>query len=97
MFHLADGASTFGVTACGRPHVFVPRFDPVHCLEAIQREKVTHGQYVPTMINMLANHPRVTDYDLSSLKYILSAPRRCPRACCAKRSTILPGCAFLHA
>jgi long-chain acyl-CoA synthetase len=29
MFHLADGASTFGVTACGGTHAFVPRFDPV--------------------------------------------------------------------
>ena len=28
MFHLADGGRTFGVTACGGRHVFVPRFDP---------------------------------------------------------------------
>jgi long-chain acyl-CoA synthetase len=27
MFHLADGAQNFGVTACGGRHVVVPRFD----------------------------------------------------------------------
>jgi long-chain acyl-CoA synthetase len=46
MFHLAGGASTFGVTTCAGRHAFVPRFDPVDCFETIQREKVTHAQYV---------------------------------------------------
>jgi long-chain acyl-CoA synthetase len=97
MFHLADGASTFGVTACAGRHAFVPRFDPVDCFETIQREKVTHGQYVPTMINMLANHPRVKDYDLSSLKYILYGASPMPEGVLRKALDVLPGCAFIHA
>ena len=35
MFHLADGASTFGVTLAGGRHAFVPRFDPVEVLQTI--------------------------------------------------------------
>jgi acyl-CoA synthetase (AMP-forming)/AMP-acid ligase II len=97
MFHLADGASTFGVTACAGRHAFVPRFDPVDCFETIQREKVTHGQYVPTMINMLANHPRVKDYDLSSLKYILYGASPMPEGVLRKALDVLPGRAFIHA
>jgi long-chain acyl-CoA synthetase len=97
MFHLADGASTFGVTACAGRHAFVPRFDPVDCFETIQREKVTHGQYVPTMINMLANHPRVRDYDLSSLKYILYGASPMPEGVLRTALDVLPGCAFIHA
>ncbi len=97
MFHLADGASTFGVTACGGVHVFVPRFDPVDCLEMIQREKVTHGQYVPTMINMLANHPRVREYDVSSLRYILYGASPMPEGVLRKALEIFPGCQFIHA
>ena len=57
MFHLADGGATFGVTACGGRHVFVPRFDAADCLQTMEQEKVTHAVYVPTMINMLVNHP----------------------------------------
>ncbi len=48
MFHLADGASTFGVTLSGGRHAFVPRFEPVEVLLTIQTEKVTHAQFVPT-------------------------------------------------
>ena len=38
MFHLADGASTFGVTMAGGRHAFVPRFEPVEVLQTIARE-----------------------------------------------------------
>ena len=66
MFHLRGGGATFGVTACGGRHVFVPRFDPADCLHTMEQEKVTHAVYVPTMINMLANHPEVGGFNLSS-------------------------------
>ena len=56
MFHLADGGATFGVTACGGRHVFVPRFDAADCLQTMEQEKVTHAAFVPTMINMLVNN-----------------------------------------
>ena len=65
MFHLADGASTFGVTMAGGRHAFVPRFEPVEVLQTIQTEKVTHAQFVPTMINMMVNHPRFAEFDIS--------------------------------
>ena len=70
MFHLADGSATFGVTACGGCHVFVPRFDVTDCLQTMEQERVTHAVYVPTMINMLVNHPTVSEFGLSNLKYI---------------------------
>ena len=38
MFHLADTASTFAVTMAAGRHVFIPRFDPVDTLAAIQAE-----------------------------------------------------------
>jgi acyl-CoA synthetase (AMP-forming)/AMP-acid ligase II len=70
MFHLADGASTLAVTVVGGVHVFVPAFDPADVLATVQREKVTHGLLVPTMINMLVNFPTFSDYDLTSLRRI---------------------------
>lgn len=97
MFHLADGASTFAVTMVAGTHVFVPRFDPGDCLDAIQREKVTHGQFVPTMINMLANFPKVRDYDLSKLKRILYGASPMPEAVLLRALEIMPHCEFIHA
>ena len=70
MFHLADTASTFSLTMLGGRHVFIPMFNPVQMLQAIQNEQVTTTLIVPTMINALLNHPDVDTYDVSSLRRI---------------------------
>jgi long-chain acyl-CoA synthetase len=97
MFHLADGGATFGVTACGGRHVFVPRFDPDDCLHTMEQEKVTHAVYVPTMLNMLANHPTVGNFDLSNLKYIPYAASPMPEGVLRKALEVFPNCQFIHA
>ncbi len=68
MFHLADTASTFAITMVGARHVFIPMFNPELVLQTIQQEKVTITLLVPTMINIMLNHPNVDNYDLSSLR-----------------------------
>lgn len=68
MFHLADISSAFAITMVGARHVFIPLFNPEHVLQTIQEEKVTVALLVPTMLNMVLNHPRVDDYDLSSVR-----------------------------
>ena len=42
--------------------------DPVPTMQAIAQHGVTNMVLVPTMINMLVNHPDFDHYDLSSLK-----------------------------
>ena len=55
------------------------------CCRPSQTEKVTHAQFVPTMINMLVNHPRFARVrHLAPSPSSSTAPRRCPRACCAR-------------
>ena len=71
MFHLADAGTTWIFTMCGGCHAFLPGFDPEATLKAIQDYKVTRIILVPTMINMIINHPSIDDYDLSSLQTIL--------------------------
>ena len=56
----------------------VPRFDATHVLEVIQRDRVTVFQGVPTMINALLHHPRLADYDLTSLRLCCSAGASIP-------------------
>ena len=59
---------------------------PTDCLQTMEQEKVTHAAYVPTMINMLVNHPKAGEFDpLEPQIHPVRRPRRCPRACCARR------------
>src|SRR6266699_2122231 len=71
MFHLADIASTFSITMLGARHVFIPLFNPVQVLQAIQQEKITRTLLVPTMLNAVLNHPDVDQYDVSSLHNLI--------------------------
>jgi long-chain acyl-CoA synthetase len=71
MFHLADGASTYAVTWIGATHVIVPAFEAELVARTIENERVTTAMLVPTMINMLVNHPTATDRDLSSVRQVL--------------------------
>jgi long-chain acyl-CoA synthetase len=97
MFHAADNASTLAITMLSGIHVFIPAFDPADFLAAIQRERVTHGLLVPTMINMLVNFPRLADYDLSSLKQIAYGASPMPDALLRRVVEMLPGVRFVHA
>jgi long-chain acyl-CoA synthetase len=96
MFHLADGSSTLAVTMVGGTHVFVPKFDPADCLAAIQRERVTHAVFVPTMINMLVNFPRVGAHDVSALETIMFGGSPMPEAVLRRALEAIPGCRFVH-
>ncbi len=49
-------------------------------LEIVQRECVTNVTLVPTMINMLVNHPEVAQYEMSSLQYVLYGASPMPEA-----------------
>lgn len=50
---------------------FMKGFDAEQVLQTIQNERVTMSLLVPTMIYLLLDHPRLEDYDLSSLEYLL--------------------------
>jgi len=71
MFHLADGAFINGLFVYGCRHVIIPRFDPVAVMQAVQNEGVTDMMLVPTMIQMLVDHPDRGKYRMDSLRTIL--------------------------
>ncbi len=71
MFHLADGASTYSITACGGRHVIIPAFEPEVAVATIEAERVTRALLVPTMLNLIVNHPATATRDLSSLRRII--------------------------
>lgn len=52
--------------------ILMPQFDLQKYLEIIQDHKVTRSAVVPPIVLGLAKHPMVDDYDLSSLKALMS-------------------------
>ncbi|WP_077798055.1 4-coumarate--CoA ligase family protein [Streptomyces sp. JHA26] len=74
LFHI------YGLTALmnaplrlGATVVVLPRFDLEQFLAAIQDHRITGLYVAPPIVLALAKHPLVADYDLSSLKYVVSA------------------------
>jgi len=56
----------------GIPLVVCPRFEPALFCSGIQRYKVTVALIVPPIILFLANSPIVSEYNLSSIRIIMS-------------------------
>ena len=68
------------VHALGGTVVIMPRFDALAALEAIERYRVTHSQWVPTMFVRMLKLPEAdrARFDLSSLKAAIHAAAPCP-------------------
>ena len=64
------GAAFFVPTLLGAALVVLPGFDPTAVLEAIQKYKITATMLVPTMLYILMDHPKIDEYDLSSLETV---------------------------
>jgi long-chain acyl-CoA synthetase len=74
--------------------VLQPKFDPVPTMQAIADHRVTNMVLVPTMINMLVNHPEFDRYDLSSLKTCVYGGSPMPEALMKLAMQKLPGLCF---
>ena len=72
MFHLADAWATFALTWVGGRHVMVGQFDPEAVMATIEQQRITLSNMIPTMLNLMIKHPKVADFDYSSLRAILS-------------------------
>ena len=72
MFHLADAWATFAFTWVGARHVMVGQFEPEAVMATIQTQRITLSNLIPTMLNLMIKHPRVGEFDFSSLRVILS-------------------------
>lgn len=72
MFHLADAWATFAITAVGGKHIISETFKTQKVLNLIEKELVTISNLIPTMLNLLVNSKEINDFNLESLRVILS-------------------------
>jgi long-chain acyl-CoA synthetase len=97
MFHLANGAAMYSLLLSGGSNVIVQGFTPEGVMAAMQNERVTDVLLVPTMIQMLVDHPAIVSYDLSSLKRIAYGASPISEAVLDRATAALPHVEFTQA
>ncbi len=80
LYHTAPAMWTMCAQATGATTVIMERFDAEEALACIQRHRVTHAQFVPTMFVKMLRLPEATRaaYDVSSLQRVVHAAAPCP-------------------
>ena len=82
LYHSAPLVFSMSWQRLGATVVVMESFDPAQCLELIERYRVTHAQFVPTMFIRMLRLPEAerTRYDLSSLRSVMHSAAPCPVA-----------------
>ena len=72
LFHVGGlHSNVCALLTAGARMVFLEgRFDPEKVMALVERERVQSWGAIPTMLHRVVHHPKVGDYDLSSLKAI---------------------------
>lgn len=80
LYHSAPLRFTAGVLRLGGKVVVMEKFDPESALGLIEKHKITHSQWVPTMFVRMLKLPESARkaHDVSSLKFAIHAAAPCP-------------------
>ena len=95
MFHAADSSNALAVTWVGACHLMITSWDAEAFCAVAQAQSMTSTLLVPTMINMLVNHPGVETYDLSSWRVMAYGASPMPAEVQRKAMAVLP-CGFVQ-
>jgi len=77
-FHAAIQVLSLPLLACGGRVVLMPVFEPGEYLEQIARQRATLLFMVPTMYQMLIDHPAFATTDFGSVRWVISGGAPCP-------------------
>ncbi len=97
MFHAADFWAVYMLPMLGSANCYLPTFDAEGFLRSVETLRVTDSVLVPTMINMILNHPSFESFDLSSLRRILYGASPMPGPLIELAMRKLPHVQFLQA
>ena len=78
LYHIYGTMIMGGMVLAGAKQVLMPRFEAEESLKLIERHRLTLFHTVPPALLAIAQHPRTEDYDLSSLRYIMSGAAPLP-------------------
>ncbi|SDC78556.1 Acyl-CoA synthetase (AMP-forming)/AMP-acid ligase II [Geodermatophilus telluris] len=97
MFHLAAFSTWVSGGVVGGTQVMIPVFDPVAVLTAVQEHGVTDLLLVPTMVQLVVDHPRVDEFDLTSVRRVLYGASPMSDALLGRTMKALPNARFMQA
>jgi acyl-CoA synthetase (AMP-forming)/AMP-acid ligase II len=80
LYHAAPLGFTMGMLRLGATVIVMEHFDAERALALIEKERVTHSQWVPTMFVRMLKLPEEVRarYDVSTLRYAIHAAAPCP-------------------
>ena len=80
LYHAAPLGYATSAQFCGATVVYMEKFEPLAALALIERYRITHSQWVPTMfIRLLKLSPEErSGFDLSSMRCAIHAAAPCP-------------------
>ncbi|MBA2933760.1 AMP-binding protein [Sphingomonas sp. CGMCC 1.13654] len=70
LFHVGSLSGLLITLYSGQASIFLPQFEPLAVLEAIERHRPGDIFLVPTMLRMLLQHPRFAEFDTGSIRQI---------------------------
>ena len=97
MFHLANGAAMYSLLLSGGSNVIIQSFTPEGVMATVESERVTDVLLVPTMIQMLVDHPALGTHDMSSLKNLVYGASPISEAVLDRATKALPNAQFTQA
>jgi len=80
LYHAAPLGFNMNVLRYGGTSIVMENYDSVEALRLIEKYKITHSQWVPTMFVRMLKLPEdvAHQFDISSLKYAVHAAAPCP-------------------
>ncbi|GAA3566799.1 long-chain fatty acid--CoA ligase [Amycolatopsis ultiminotia] len=97
LFHLAGLAAWGAAVLVTGSHVFIPAFEPVATLSAIAEHRITDALLVPTMIQLLVDHPALHRHDLGSMRNVLYGASPILQAVLERAMKAFPSARFTQA
>ncbi|WP_380877281.1 putative long-chain-fatty-acid CoA ligase [Sphingomonas sp. DBB INV C78] len=96
-FHASGSWPMIGITASAGTAVILPGFDAGAALAAIERYRCTESLLVPTMVQMLIEHPNFATTDMSSFTTIIYGASPITEALLDRALVALPHARFIQA
>ncbi|MGW1990514.1 long-chain-fatty-acid--CoA ligase [Embleya sp. NPDC001921] len=97
LFHIAGFGVSLMTSIVGIPQVVLPFFEPEQVAATIRRERITEVFLAPTMLQMVLEHPRFAEYDVSSLRLLTYGASPITAALLERVLKALPGTALVQA
>ena len=94
LFHLAGIAIWLCGMLRGAEHHPLPGFDPAVVLAVVEDRGITDAMLVPSMLQMVTDHPDAATRDLSSVRSVVYGASPMPEALLNRVRALLPGASF---